>query len=677
LTLEPQDEEDQVTGKVVKDRLDAKKSLYIHHLQVNPGDKRTDVLKKAAGKLVELSMQHRVAKAKVLIYVRSPEEAQEIIRLLRGELGKGADDRIALLAGTIRGHERDSLVQENPVYRALLNPNSSVEQTVFLVSTSAGEVGIDIDANHMVCDLTTLDSMIQRLGRVNRRGGHGRNARVDVVVKPKDLDKLDASSEVEEAINKTHRIFEHWVAQSKGAIDVSPRSLRILLDGLDEQRKEKAFTPEPATPTLTDILLDAWSLTTISGDMPGRPEVASYLHGLEKDVPETYVVWRNEVMLLHEADVDHNTLSDWFQACRIEARERLRERTDRVKKTVEALLNEHRKKGKDEALDFPVIVLNERGEALWSSLSRIMDNNFILAYRTVVLPFQAGGLNAQGTLDSKEISEARDVAEQAGSDAGAQRRERWLEINEADGLRYERLLTNAVAKTPPQGLKERERITLKEAAESTGQGGTYLILLTAPRQLTLTHAETAKIRQPLNFHLNLAAGRMKYITVALGLDEKLEEALELAAEWHDRGKGRPIWQRYACNSELTVPLAKSTKYLHGRFLGGYRHEFGSFLEAAADDKIRGHPEADLILHLIAAHHGWARPHFERNAWDNTRTTAENENAAAEAMRRFAQLQQRFGRWGLAWLESLVRCADIAASAQDTLLNTPSDTEASQ
>jgi CRISPR-associated endonuclease/helicase Cas3 len=110
-------------------------------------------------------------------------------------------------------------------------------------------------------------------------------------------------------------------------------------------------------------------------------------------------------------------------------------------------------------------------------------------------------------------------------------------------------------------------------------------------------------------------------------------------------------------------LAKSTKYLHGRALGGYRHEFGSLLEAAADGEIKPHLEKELILHLIAAHHGWARPHFEAKAWDQTRTTSDNEVAAVESMQRFAHLQRRFGRWGLAWLESLLRCADIAASKQ--------------
>ena len=31
------------------------------------------------------------------------------------------------------------------------------------------------------------------------------------------------------------------------------------------------------------------------------------------------------------------------------------------------------------------------------------------------------------------------------------------------------------------------------------------------------------------------------------------------------------------------------------------------------------------------------------------------------MQGFARLQQRFGRWGLAWLESLLRCADALGS----------------
>jgi CRISPR-associated endonuclease/helicase Cas3 len=40
---------------------------------------------------------------------------------------------------------------------------------------------------------------------------------------------------------------------------------------------------------------------------------------------------------------------------------------------------------------------------------------------------------------------------------------------------------------------------------------------------------------------------------------------------------------------------------------------------------------------------------------------DNTKAAFETLQRFERLQCRFGRWGLAWLESLLRCADVLAS----------------
>ena len=33
------------------------------------------------------------------------------------------------------------------------------------------------------------------------------------------------------------------------------------------------------------------------------------------------------------------------------------------------------------------------------------------------------------------------------------------------------------------------------------------------------------------------------------------------------------------------------------------------------------------------------------------------------MRRYARLQRRFGHWGLAWLEALMRSADYAATRE--------------
>ncbi len=104
----------------------------------------------------------------------------------------------------------------------------------------------------------------------------------------------------------------------------------------------------------------------------------------------------------------------------------------------------------------------------------------------------------------------------------------------------------------------------------------------------------------------------------------------------------------------------------GRFrpdiLGGYRHEFGSLTEAErvlpADVKNR-----DLALHLIAAHHGWARPGFPNpNQWDPDLPAFMNRQVAIDAANRFARLQAIHGPWRLAWLEALIKAADALVSS---------------
>lgn len=415
--------------------------------------------------------------------------------------------------------------------------------------------------------------------------------------------------------------------------------------------------------------------------MPGRLEVAPYLHGLaDKGPPETYVVWRKEVKVLDEVGADLETLRNWFRACRIEARERLRDRSDRVKSALQKLLEKHRKQ--DQGCDFPVVILDERGEAEHLWLSKIIEKDFGLAYRTVVLPVEAGGLNAQhGTLDSGVVDHASDVAEPVDGTDQDRRRERWVVTETDEAERWERFTTGETAPSTPANLRELERVTLNAVPEGADDDveARYLVLLVSLRQSALEDPEITRTVQTLAQHTSYIEGHAASVAKALKLDSELAKALVTAARWHDRGKDRPVWQRFACNANPAVPLAKSMRYLHGRALGGYRHEFGSLLEAQTDEALKkgwtSKPELlDLILHLVAAHHGWARPHFELNAWDHTRTTRDNEQAAAQVMRRFGRLQQRFGRWGLAWLESLLRCADIAASKQSAETPAPSRPE---
>ena len=81
------------------------------------------------------------------------------------------------------------------------------------------------------------------------------------------------------------------------------------------------------------------------------------------------------------------------------------------------------------------------------------------------------------------------------------------------------------------------------------------------------------------------------------------------------------------------------------------------LLAARDDKGRS------WLHLIAAHHGFARPILRTDGCDDAPPSALVERARTIALR-FARLEERWGPWGLAWWETLLRAADSGASREN-------------
>jgi CRISPR-associated endonuclease/helicase Cas3 len=391
---------------------------------------------------------------------------------------------------------------------------------------------------------------------------------------------------------------------------------------------------------VTDILLDLWALTSIRGELPGRPEVARFLHGITSDPPETFIVWRQEVGLFGSAKVDPEALSEWFDSCRIEPRERLRDVTGRV---AEKLRQIAETRGR-----LPVVVLNSWGRAKLAVLADLVEGRpqdvaERLAYRTIVLPVEAGGLSLDGFFDAAVTDAATDVAE-----CGGHRLRRVLTSGE-DVAQIAREHSMIASLTVPLGETEEE------------EAETYLALFVKRAEADDTVASLEPVL--LADHTAQVEAAARSIGERVGLDAPVCDALAVAAKWHDRGKDRQVWQE-AIHHDGAPPMAKAgLRGMNPRMLAGYRHEFGSLLEAAADPQVANHAERDLILHLIAAHHGRARPHFEPGAYDRERPTSENSEAALEVMRRFPRLQKRFGRWGLAWLEALLRCADAWASEQ--------------
>ncbi len=171
------------------------------------------------------------------------------------------------------------------------------------------------------------------------------------------------------------------------------------------------------------------------------------------------------------------------------------------------------------------------------------------------------------------------------------------------------------------------------------------------------------VEQLLEFHCAQAHKVAAAFVEALNASRPVTSALSYAAQHHDAGKCRALWQRGIGNGSFPdVVLAKSGNRRSLAQLA-YRHELGSIADIG---KLAGFSELstdvqDLILHVVAAHHGRARPHFTTDeSFDPEGAESLTQDLVASTPRRFA-LQRRYGRWGLAYLESMIRAADAIAS----------------
>jgi len=613
---EPQDFEEPI--RTVWRRLKARKQLALTPVEDD---------KAVPGKIARIAEGYKDDQTAVLVFVRS----LDAVATVQKELEK-ARRSVVLLTGTIRGKERDELVKDDANFKRFLKNGGSGE-TVYLVCTSAGEVGIDISADHMVCDLSTFESMAQRFGRVNRYGLRD-NTRIDVVYPS----KLDDNHKLTPARTNTLKLLEHLNG------DASPKALGDLRDRTGLPCKiEGAFAPEPAILSATDILFDAWALTSITQPMPGRPAVEPYLHGIaEWEPPETRVAWRNEVEVITGDLLDVYVPEDLLDDYPLLPHELLRDTSDRVFKQLEALAKRHP--------EGPAWLVDGRGGVWPTTLGELAakDRKDQIKDKTILLPPSAGGLK-NGMLDgaSEDADDVADV-DQAG------RPRRWRVWDDAP---------------IPEGLRVIRTIDIRPDADETSggedEGRRFWYWCDQARE----GGSTANSRVGWDEHVGHVVGCAERIVAGLTLRQEIGDAVIAAAGWHDHGKKRRCFQQLTLGNSRypDVVLAKAKRRPAARLPEPFRHEFGSALDAGTDPefgKLRAEIQ-DLVLHLIASHHGRARPHFApEEAFDPERPSADARNLSLETPRRFARLQRKYGRWGLAYLESLLRAADWAASAAE-------------
>ncbi len=638
-------DESDLKHKAVCDRYDAKKTLEL----VDAGD--SNLLDAIATEALKMT-------GKTLVYVQKPSMALAIAQKLRD-----AGMKVATLTGTLRGFERDTLTSggiakdtdsgaSRPPKHSTRDPSLDAESASpasvfamftkpasdggrvqrYLVSTSAGEVGADLDADDMVSDISTIDSLVQRLGRVNRSGG--RSSRAVVVYSDDAIKKNKGASK---RLCASLGLLKRLVAD--GPFNASPRNLSPILDA---QATSDMLSPVPDTQPLTPDIVDMWSMTSLA-ELPARPAVHHWLRGHDKhQVPETHVAWRRDAGAL--ARQDEGVIEDVLDLYPLLPHEMARDLTPNVRKILEKITAQHS--------GLKAIIRRRDGTVRVKTIGEIADDD--LYYSTLLLPCEAGGLNEDGMLAHSN----RRVPDVADDDQYRNRMRVEVAVwgdgsvtldGDQDGFDDGDDLGKWLANHPD--MKMSAAVVTSSADEMDYDAPSKELRYYVARSAG-QHSASSSERRLGDHHADVKAAA-KSIVSNLGLDGNLADAIVTAAEYHDLGKSHPHWQE-CMHGNANDPLAKTASRRRPLSLGGFRHEFESIRRIAGS--LDGHPEKDLVLHLIAAHHGWARPCFNSNA---TIDAADSEHLLV--MGRYASLQKKFGAWGLAWLEGLLRGADWQAS----------------
>jgi CRISPR-associated endonuclease/helicase Cas3 len=710
-------------------RLEATKQAALVELKARKNDNEDELVVEATRRAREFVIKQ--GKQRVAVMVNRVATAGEIADALdkaREQDGETVYD-VVLLTGRLRPYERDQIVERWKPFLKAREP-SPPHKPIVLVTTQCLEVGADFSFDALVTEAASLDALRQRFGRLDRLGTAGTSAAV-ILVRARDADPEKSAPDpvYGAALAKTWKLLQDKKASDAQTIDFGVEALRELLEDVGDLTPYQAPTND--APTLLPAHLD---LLCQTAPLPHpEPDVQQYLHGIGRGTPEVKVVWR--------ADLLEDETSSWVETvatCRPVSGEMLtaplwlvrswlREETGRDSGADVEGAPEHTGHGGGRCR--PFLLWRGRRSKFAEKANEIAPGDVLV----VPAAYGIDGLARPGGIEGlgRERTDLWERAMKAAGRPAAVRLQRallapWLaceplrklvDLVEMPSIKRDELqeaiesvLTYAPSsEEDPTGPPPWWLDLLKEACDGRvaphPAGGVILCARAAGAvseepDLFADDDDLTSVAagdQSLDEHSLLVQQTVEKLA-SLCLPEHLRQALQSAAWWHDAGK---LDERFQVllhqGDELAAlsarqPLAKSTFILatpgERRALRqasglpeGFRHEMLSVQLARTQMNPGEEPLNDLVLHLVASHHGHARPlapicedpdppRVSGKLGDTALSLSSDERRSWIAHRvdsglaeRFWRLTRRYGWWGLAYLEAILRLGDWYASGR--------------
>jgi len=600
---------------------------------------------------------------------------------------RDAGHQSRLVTGRMRAHER-AIAHSEATRWAAASGHEDAPGLRLVVATQCIEVGADYSFDGLITEICPLSSLRQRLGRLDRRGEQAASGNFAVaLIVSTTTQNLDDDPVYGPALGKTLTALKD--AFGFDPFDGGPRSEDLL--GLGSGLE--------AATTHAAVLMPAHlELLSFTDPEPRSPGIDAFLHGFREPNADVSLVWRFDL-------TTHSPTGP--RLCRSEDAEAIlaalpafpEERLDVPVAAVRRWLT-----GRP---PMPVPDVDSPGEEpeigpATREVWRLDDDGHATAIQPkdlrpgdlLYVPGEWGGLN-EGTWDPTWHQSVPDIADEVARQAG------WVILRPRDTDAEE---TGEVA--DEETASSTLEVFVQRANELCGNRtvtatSSDVVEYGARRAVVRPGRRVPDGRDSINSHLGVPVGlRIHMDGVAAtaaaiadrcGLPNSLATDLALVGRLHDLGKADERFQLGLVTDEIELailpePLAKSglsrnrlrSVRQEMRYPSGTRHEFLSVELVRSEPRVlAGAHDPDLVLHLIATHHGRARPwpvvvedlapRQVSIVWNGLQLQACSrigEEAKAEASERFARLIQRYGHHGLAWLEAIFRLADHRRSEDE-------------